>query len=102
MTTETSPKTELLTEVAPDREAPMPPTDLIFDDGEPLKSNRHFSYQLSVISYQYLNGIGRLEIGNILFFYPLKRGGLRPKFFGHRIAMNILIDSLYQYWSDCN
>lgn len=24
-----------------DWEPPMPPTDLIFDDGEPLKSNRH-------------------------------------------------------------
>ncbi|MDY7002741.1 MAG: Uma2 family endonuclease [Cyanobacteriota bacterium] len=60
MTTETSPKTELLTEVTPDWEPPMPPTDLIFDDGEPLESNRH------------------------------------------RIAMNVLIDSLYQYWSDRN
>ena len=35
----------------------MPPTDLIFDDGELLESKRH------------------------------------------RIAMNVLIDSLYQYWS---
>lgn len=25
----------------PDWEAPYPPTDLIFDDGEPLESNRH-------------------------------------------------------------
>ena len=58
MTTETSPKTELLTELAPDWEPPMPPTDLIFDDGELLESKRH------------------------------------------RIAMNVLIDSLYQYWSE--
>jgi len=41
MITETSPKTELLTEVTPDWEPPMPPTDLIFDDGEPLESKRH-------------------------------------------------------------
>jgi len=41
-------------------EPPMPPTDLIFDDGEPLESNRH------------------------------------------RIAMNVLIRSLQQAWSDRN
>jgi hypothetical protein len=41
MTTETSPKTELLTELAPDWEPPMPPTDLIFDDGELLESKHH-------------------------------------------------------------
>ena len=43
-----------------DWEPPMPPTDLIFDDGEPLESNRH------------------------------------------RIAMNLLIRSLQQAWSDRN
>jgi Uma2 family endonuclease len=41
-----------------DWEHPTPPTDLIFDDGEPLESNRH------------------------------------------RIAMNVLIESLEQAWSD--
>ncbi|NEQ71720.1 MAG: Uma2 family endonuclease [Okeania sp. SIO2C9] len=60
MTTETSPKTELPTEVTPDWEPPMPPTDLIFDDGELLESKRH------------------------------------------RIAMNSLINSLYQHWSHRN
>jgi Uma2 family endonuclease len=44
----------------PDWEFPEPPTDLIFDDGEPLESNRH------------------------------------------RIAMNVLIRSLQQAWSDRN
>ncbi len=29
------------TAVEPLGEPPMPPTDLIFDDGEPLESNRH-------------------------------------------------------------
>jgi Uma2 family endonuclease len=43
-----------------DWEAPMPPTDLIFDDGEPLESNRH------------------------------------------RIAMNVLIRSLQQAWTERN
>ncbi|MBH8551489.1 Uma2 family endonuclease [Nostocaceae cyanobacterium CENA357] len=42
----------------PDWENPLPPEDLIFDDGEPLESNRH------------------------------------------RIAMNVLIQSLQQAWSD--
>jgi Uma2 family endonuclease len=45
-------------EVIPDYEPPLPPTDLIFDDGVPLESNRH------------------------------------------RIAMNVLIYSLQQAWSD--
>lgn len=45
-------------EVIPDYEPPLPPTDLIFDDGVPLESNRH------------------------------------------RIAMNVLIYSLQQTWSD--
>ncbi|MBW4688880.1 MAG: Uma2 family endonuclease [Komarekiella atlantica HA4396-MV6] len=44
----------------PDWEPPLPPTDLIFDDAEPLESNRH------------------------------------------RIAMNVLIRSLQQAWSDRN
>ncbi|MBO3459502.1 Uma2 family endonuclease [Aetokthonos hydrillicola Thurmond2011] len=44
----------------PDWEPPEPPTDLIFDDGEPLESNRH------------------------------------------RIAMNVLIRSLEQAWTDRN
>ncbi|NEP84535.1 MAG: Uma2 family endonuclease [Okeania sp. SIO3C4] len=56
MTQETSPETELLNDI-PGWKPPMPPTDLIFDDGEPLESNRH------------------------------------------RIAINILIDSLFQLWS---
>jgi len=48
------------TPVVADWEPPMPPTNLIFDDGEPLESNRH------------------------------------------RIAMNTLIRSLQQAWSDRN
>ncbi len=56
LTVETSPETG----VAEEWEPPMPPTDLIFDDGEPFESNRH------------------------------------------RIAMNALIRSLQQAWSDRN
>jgi Uma2 family endonuclease len=51
---------EISTSAVVDWEPPMPPTDLIFDDGEPLESNRH------------------------------------------RIAMNVLIRSLQQGWSDRN
>ena len=54
LTANTSPETATET----DWEPPMPPTDLIFDDGEPLESNRH------------------------------------------RIAMNVLIRSLQQAWSE--
>ncbi len=56
LTTGTNPETA----VAPEWEPPLPPTDLIFDDGEPLESNRH------------------------------------------RIAMNVLIRSLQQAWSQRN
>jgi len=58
ITTQTSPGTE--TTMEPEWNPPSPPTDLIFDDGEPLESNRH------------------------------------------RIAMNVLIRSLQQAWSDRN
>jgi Uma2 family endonuclease len=51
---------QISTSPVPDWEPPMPPEDLIFDDGEPLESNRH------------------------------------------RIAMNVLIQSLQQAWSDRN
>lgn len=37
LTVETSPETA----VAEQWEPPMPPADLIFDDGEPLETNRH-------------------------------------------------------------
>ncbi|MDJ1169269.1 Uma2 family endonuclease [Roseofilum sp. BLCC_M154] len=58
LTTQTSPETE--TTMEPEWNPPTPPTDLIFDDGEPLESNRH------------------------------------------RIAMNVLIRSLQQAWSERN
>ncbi len=37
---EVSQTSEIVEEVV-DWQPPMPPTDLIFDDGEPLESNRH-------------------------------------------------------------
>ena len=58
MTAETQTKGSSSTPMTPDWEPPMPPTDLIFDDGIPTESNRH------------------------------------------RIAMNLLIDSLYHHWRD--
>ncbi|HEY9653563.1 MAG TPA: Uma2 family endonuclease [Coleofasciculaceae cyanobacterium] len=60
MSTETTKEQESQTSVVLDWEPPMPPTDLIFDDGEPLESNRH------------------------------------------RIAMNTLIRSLQQAWTNRN
>lgn len=41
MSTETTKEQQSQTSVVLDWEPPMPPTDLIFDDGEPLESNRH-------------------------------------------------------------
>jgi Uma2 family endonuclease len=41
MSIEATPDLIESTTVQPDWEAPSPPTDLIFDDGEPLESNRH-------------------------------------------------------------
>ena len=60
MSNEVTKETMLQTENWSDWEPPMPPTDLIFDDGEPLESNRH------------------------------------------RIAMNTLIRSLQQAWTERN
>ncbi|MEH1789174.1 MAG: Uma2 family endonuclease [Nostoc sp.] len=60
MTTENNPAAILQPTAVVDWESPIPPTDLIFDDGEPLESNRH------------------------------------------RIAMNVLIRSLQQAWTDRN
>lgn len=43
MSTEIQPKKNLSTLTVGEEEFifPLPPTDLIFDDGEPLESNRH-------------------------------------------------------------
>jgi Uma2 family endonuclease len=60
MSVETTSETTSQTTEVLDWEPPMPPTDLIFDDGEPLESNRH------------------------------------------RIAINVLIRSLQQAWTDRN
>ncbi len=60
MTTENQTAAILQPTAVVDWEPPMPPTDLIFDDGEPLESNRH------------------------------------------RIAMNVLIRSLQQAWTERN
>lgn len=54
-----APTTENQTQTnTPTQEAPTPPENLIYDDGEPLSSNRH------------------------------------------RIAMNVLIESIYEAWAD--
>lgn len=41
MSTEEVQETTSQTQAVADWEPTMPPTDLIFDDGEPLESNRH-------------------------------------------------------------
>ncbi|NES94395.1 MAG: Uma2 family endonuclease [Desertifilum sp. SIO1I2] len=41
MSVEATSQTQLSAAEVPEWEPPMPPTDLIFDDGEPLESNRH-------------------------------------------------------------
>ncbi|NEP77403.1 MAG: hypothetical protein F6K39_03960 [Okeania sp. SIO3B3] len=60
------------------------------------KPRCHFSYQLSVISYQFLAISYQLSVFSTSscsfgikntgysFFYPLKRGDFRPQFFGKR------------------
>lgn len=41
MASETNFESIFQTTTVVDREPPVPPTDLIFDDGEPLETNRH-------------------------------------------------------------
>ncbi len=42
-------------------EPPMPPTDLIFDDGEPTESNRHGMNEYQFTALEYLASRRRLN-----------------------------------------
>jgi hypothetical protein len=50
------------TRAVDDWQPPMPPSDLIFDDGEPLETNRHrikFTPRLAVESFTTVSAIGK-------------------------------------------
>ncbi len=68
VTTETMPQTAV--EVA--WEPPMPPTDLIFDDGEPLESNRHriaMNLLIRSLRHQWQNRNDFFTGGNMFIYY---------------------------------
>jgi len=55
---------------------PLPPTDLIFDDGEPLESNRHRTAMNSLIDAIYQAYQGRNDFfaaGNMFLYYSSKQ-----------------------------
>ncbi len=58
----------------PDWETQMPPTDLIFDDGEPLESNRH-RIAMNVLIHSIMVGLGDREDyfagGNMFVYYSI-------------------------------
>ena len=71
----TTEKTVLPKEDA-DWEVPAPPTDLIFDDGEPLETNRH-RIAMNVLIRSLKNGCASLQDvfvgGNMFIYYSAKQ-----------------------------
>ncbi|NMG10781.1 Uma2 family endonuclease [Brasilonema sp. UFV-L1] len=67
---------------------PMPPTDLIFDDGEPLESNRHrvaMNLLIRSLKYQWAERTDFFVGGNMFVYYSSKQARNRdfkgPDFF---------------------
>jgi Uma2 family endonuclease len=60
----------------PEWQPPMPPTDLIFDDGEPLESNRHREAMNLLIHSVNSDSLGRSDFfagGNMFIYYSSKQ-----------------------------
>ncbi len=72
MVTQTKIAPTKTTVTIPDWEPPIPPTDLIFDDGEPLESNRH-RIAMNVLIRSLPLGLGEREDyfagGNMFIYY---------------------------------
>ena len=102
MTIETSPQTQSPTQVTPDWEPPMPPTDLIFDDGEPLESNRHRIAMNALIESLHQYWAERNDYfagGNMFIYYSSAQARNRdfkgPDFF---VVLNIDGTTTRQGW----
>ncbi len=62
--------------VAPDSLIPLPPTDLIYDDGEPLESNRHRIAMNALIEAVHQANLGRNDYfagGNMFIYFSSKQ-----------------------------
>lgn len=77
----------------PDWEPPLPPTDLIFDDGEPLESNRHRIAMNALIRLMLVAKSGRTDYftsGNMFIYYSSEQARNRdfrgPDFF---VVLNV-------------
>lgn len=67
---------EQISEAASQWTPPLPPTDLIFDDGEPLESNRHRIAMNALIEAIYQANQGRKDFfagGNMFLYYSSKQ-----------------------------
>ncbi|MBD2313380.1 Uma2 family endonuclease [Desertifilum sp. FACHB-1129] len=88
MSTEIIPAENLQTSPAVDWEPPMPPTDLIFDDGEPLETHRHRTAMNTLIrslTHAYADRNDFFTGGNMFIYYSSEQARNRdfrgPDFF---------------------
>lgn len=79
----------------PDWEPPMPPTDLIFDDGEPLESNRH-RIAMNVLIHsaqQALRDRPDSFVGGNMFVYYSRNQAMNRDFRGPDFFVALGVDS---------
>lgn len=76
-------------------EAPSPPTDLIFDDGEPLESNRHRIAMNVLIRSTQQALLGRLDtfVGGNMFVYYSRNQAMNRDFRGPDFFAVLGVDS---------
>lgn len=76
MSTETANKQETLSKEVPVWEVPTPPTDLVFDDREPLETNRH-RIAMNVLIRSLKHGFSERQDffvgGNMFIYYSAKQ-----------------------------
>lgn len=102
----TNPATEVdnteVIEQTPEWEPPMPPTDLIFDDGEPLESNRHrvaMNLLICSLKHHWAERNDYFTGGNMFVYYSSKQAKNRdfkgPDFF---VVLDVENDPTRQGW----
>ncbi len=95
--TETSAETVLQTSDVPDWEPPMPPTDLRFDDGEPLETNRHRTAMNALIESlnHHWAGCNDFFAGGNMFIYYSSTQARHRDFRGPDFLAVLNIDGTY-------
>ena len=88
----------LLTQSPDDYEPPAPPTDLIFDDGKPLESNRHRIAMNVLIEsvYQAYRGRDDYFVGGNMFLYYSSEQVRNKEFIGPDVFVTLNVDGKKQ------